>query len=311
MQQVQSADLTAILQAYGHPQFDPGEAAWLALFAHERFAQGEIIVIEFNKLKPGATAKAQFDAYIGQVTPLIQHVGGSVIQVTDILMPGVGDVEGFDYGGGTALLVKYPSRAAYVRALLTDGYRAANQDRIASLAEANLLIGRDTIPAFARLLFRPKRADQVKTPRVDGKTPAQLLDELLGIYPDGGADPTRGQLEALLNLPGFRTTALHYINLYQFDDAAAGIPDRETEHKAYNRKAQSQVAAHGAYPYCRCEIEHHLVGPVAWNLCVFVRWPSFAVFTDLRLDPEYIEAQKHRVDSARRYGNFVTVARNG
>jgi hypothetical protein len=42
---------------------------------------------------------------------------------------------------------------------------------------------------------------------------------------------------------------------------------------------------------------------------IFVRWPSLAVFTDLRLDPSYLEAQKHRVESAETYGNFVTIKR--
>ncbi|HEY3364276.1 MAG TPA: haloalkane dehalogenase [Symbiobacteriaceae bacterium] len=310
MEANRSADLTEILRSYCHPQFDPREAKWRELFAHERYMDGQIVVIEFVKLQAIPTAKAGYDAYIEQVTPVIERAGGRIIKVADVVMPGVGDAEAFDYGGGTAFVCQYPSRAAYVRALLTDAYRAANQLRVAAIAEANLLIGRDTIPAVVRLLFKQKRADQVKTPRVDGKSPRELVEELLRIYPAGGADPTRKQLEALTNMPGFRNAPLYFINLYQFGgDPAARNLSGDEGHKAYNRQARRQVSAHGAFPYFRCEIEHHLLGPVPWDLCVFVRWPSCAVFTDLRLNPEYIEAQKHRVTSAQRYGNFVTIAR--
>jgi hypothetical protein len=48
---------------------------------------------------------------------------------------------------------------------------------------------------------------------------------------------------------------------------------------------------------------------VAWDRFILVSWPSLAVFTDLRLDPVYVEAQKSRVMSADEYGNLITIAR--
>lgn len=57
------------------------------------------------------------------------------------------------------------------------------------------------------------------------------------------------------------------------------------------------------------EGEHRLVSAIPWSRVIFVRWPSLAVFTDMRLDPGYIEAQQHRVESAETYGNFITVKR--
>jgi hypothetical protein len=56
-------------------------------------------------------------------------------------------------------------------------------------------------------------------------------------------------------------------------------------------------------------VTHHLVGPTEWSRFIFVSWPSFAVFTDLRLDPTYVEAQRDRVVSAEEYGNLVNIAR--
>lgn len=49
---------------------------------------------------------------------------------------------------------------------------------------------------------------------------------------------------------------------------------------------------------------------IPWSRVLFVRWPSLAVFTNMRLDPGYIAAQKHRVESAETYGNFVTIKRD-
>jgi hypothetical protein len=42
---------------------------------------------------------------------------------------------------------------------------------------------------------------------------------------------------------------------------------------------------------------------------IFVHGPSLSVFNGMRRDPDSIEAQKLRVESAEKYGNFVTVKR--
>ena len=48
---------------------------------------------------------------------------------------------------------------------------------------------------------------------------------------------------------------------------------------------------------------------ITWSRVIFVCWQSLAVFTDMRLDPDYMEAQKHRTESAETDGNVVTIKR--
>jgi uncharacterized protein (DUF1330 family) len=113
----------------------------------------------------------------------------------------------------------------------------------------------------------------------------------------------------MMHFPGFREQPVHYINLYAFGDGSDPAVKGAAEHDAYNKAAMASVRAHGGRPLLRAEVEHRLVSDIPWSRVLFVRWPSPAVFTDMRLDPEYIEAQKHRVESAETYGNFVTIAR--
>ena len=93
-----------------------------------------------------------------------------------------------------------------------------------------------------------------------------------------------------------------------------GVPTRHQRIDATalhrNAAALPVVLAHGARPKVLANVRHHLAGPIAWERFIFVAWPSFAVFTDLRLDPTYIEAQRDRVVSAEEYGNLVTIARS-
>jgi uncharacterized protein (DUF1330 family) len=159
------------------------------------------------------------------------------------------------------------------------------------------------------MLGEPRSAAEFSTPRIDGKTPEQIIAELLAVYPDGGADPSREQLEVMVNFPGFRGQPVHYINLYAFGDGSDPAVKGEEAHDAYNMAALASVRAHGGYPLLRAEVEHRVTSALPWSRVLFVRWPSLAVFTNMRLDPDYIEAQRHRVESAETYGNFVTIKR--
>lgn len=58
----------------------------------------------------------------------------------------------------------------------------------------------------------------------------------------------------------------------------------------YNMAALASVLAHGGYPLPRATVEHRIVSAIPWSRVLFVRWPSLAVFTDMRLEPGYIEA---------------------
>jgi uncharacterized protein (DUF1330 family) len=161
------------------------------------------------------------------------------------------------------------------------------------------------------MLGEPRSAAEIATPRIDGKTPQQLVAELLAVYPDGGADPTRRQLETMVAFPGFRDQPVHYINLYAFGDGDDPAVKGAAAHDAYNQAAMPFVQAHGGYPLLRAAVEHRIASAIPWSRVLFVRWPSLAVFTDMRLDPGYIAAQTHRVESSETYGNFVTLKREG
>ena len=114
----------------------------------------------------------------------------------------------------------------------------------------------------------------------------------------------------MVEFPGFRDQPVHYINLYAFGDGDDPAVKGAAAHDAYNMAAMATVQAHGGRPLLRAEIAHRLVSAIPWSRVVFVRWPSLAVFTDMRLDPGYLEAQRHRVESAETYGNFITIARD-
>ncbi len=291
-------------------QFDPSVAQWTEVFAHPDFANGEITVIEIARLQP--EGKSTYDTFVAALRRCTAQVGGSIFAVTDILFPGTGDLEGFmNYAGGTVWLARFPSRAAYIAMMLNPTYQQAAAARHAALAEVTLLIaGSNTIPRAAALLFGPERPSSAfKTPYLEGKSPAQLVDALMEHYPDGGADPTRAQLTRMTEYVGFATEPLYFLNLYAFAPGEAAAQEA-SEHQEYNRQALAMVRAHGGRPYMRAKVEHALVTAIPWSLVVFVRWPSAAVFTDLRLTPDYIAAQRHRVQSAQTYGNFVTTKRH-
>ena len=126
------------------------------------------------------------------------------------------------------------------------------------------------------------------------------------MYPDGGTDPAHENLRQMVAWPGFNEQRVHFIDLYAY---GAGFESGAAELAEYNAGAVMHVLHHGGRPQVAIDVAHHLVGPVQWNRVVFVCWPSLAVFFDLRLEPEYLEAQTSRVNSAEVYGNLITVAR--
>jgi uncharacterized protein (DUF1330 family) len=301
-----------IARAYTLPTASPEAAAWDGLIARAETDDAPITVIEIDRLHGGA--RPQHDEYLAAVRAATEQAGGAVYAVSDILEPGVGDLLPYmDYAGGVAVLLSFPSRRAYLMALLSDAWQAGLAARERAVADAIVLVaGENSIPAMARAMFgEPRSASEFSTPNIEDKTPAEIVAELLTIYPDGGADPSRAQLEVMMNFPGFREQPVHYINLYAFGDGSDPAVKGEAAHDAYNQAAMATVRAHGGYPLLRAEVEHRLVSAIPWSRVLFVRWPSLAVFTDMRLDPEYVEAQKHRVESAETYGNFVTIAREG
>jgi uncharacterized protein (DUF1330 family) len=161
------------------------------------------------------------------------------------------------------------------------------------------------VPDAVKMLPPNEPASAFPSGRVQGKTPAAIVDELLSHYPSGDADPTRAILEAMTSYEGFAEQRLHYINLYKLGEGADGVASLNE----YQAKGGAIAMVHGARPKAAGTVRHQLAGRVRWSRFVVVSWPSFAVFTDLRLDPAYIEEQKHRIAAGEAYGNLITIAR--
>ena len=301
-----------VARAYAHPRFDPDESAWREIHGHEDFESGEVYVVELAKLRPGERSKEQYDAYLNAILPSVEGVDGKVVKVNDILTPGVGDVQHFDCAGGAASIVHYPSRAAYMTALLTDEYQAATRLRNEALADVlSFLTGPNVIPMESRFNLNQagKLASEIPTPNVDGKSPEQLVEELLAFYPDGGGDPTRGQLETEVTYQGFRTEPIYFFNLYDFGTGTDAVEKGKVHHRAYFQGAIPYTRARGARPFIRAEVQHNLLGEIDWDVFILVGWPSLSMVIDLRLEPGYQEIQKHRVQIGEPSGNFVAIDR--
>jgi uncharacterized protein (DUF1330 family) len=299
-----SALLDRLVDAYHEPAVDPSRRAWRELLGDDGFTEGPVDVLEFVSLETARGAKARYDRYLAALTEALTSRGARMITVNDTLEVGVGRLPG--YADGVSSLARFPSRAAYVDAMLAPEVVAASRHRRAAVAEAQVLLGSNAVPEPILNLPPNSPASDFPSARVEGKSPAQIVDELLAIYPSGGADPTRSVLERMTRRPGFADQPLTYVNLYEYGPETGGAAALDE----YNSDALPLVLAHGARPKALVEVEQHLVGPTAWSRFIVVSWPSFAVFTDLRLDPAYVDAQTSRIVSARTYGNLISIARD-
>ncbi len=296
--------LDRLTTAYPNERVDPSAAAWEALLADEQSDTAPLVVVEFVQLDAASDARANYNAYLDELAQAIVGVEGEMLSVNDTLMPGLEGLEG--YAGGVSWVASFPTIAAYINAMLDDRVVAVADKRRDAVTEAQVLAGPNLLPDVIKQLPPNEPASDFPSDRVAGKHPDQIVGELLAVYPSGGADPTRSTLEAMVAFDGFVDRRVHFINLYRFNDDVGGGAAALGE---YNAAALPAVLAHGGRPKALVNVTHHLVGPVAWDRFIFVSWPSLAVFTDLRLDPTYIEAQTSRVLSGDQYGNLITLAR--
>jgi uncharacterized protein (DUF1330 family) len=296
--------LPRLLAAYSGPRVDPPAEAWAKLVAAGEGATQPIAVLEFVSLRGTPNAASDYDAYLAALAPAVIAVGGGMISVNDTMMSGLEGLE--DYAGGVSWAATFPTINAYIEAVLDDTVIAAASMRRAATDDAHLLAGANRLPDAIKQLPPNEPASAFPSARVVGKSPREIVDALLAVYPSGGADPTERALESMVAFPGFNKQRVHYINLYRFNEAPGG---GSAALGGYNAAAMPVALAHGGRPKLLVDVQHHLVAPVRWNRFIFVSWPSLAVFTDLRLDPAYIEAQKDRVISAEQYGNLITIAR--
>lgn len=291
-----------LAQAYPDPELDPSPAAWAALLADETLAGQPITVVEFAAI-PDPEQRHLYDDFVGAVAANAVAQGGELIGVSDVWRAGLEQPTGYE--GGVVWVAAFPSRDAYIATMLSPEVVEGGERRRAAIADPHLLVGVNLVPAALAELPPPGPAEEYPHDLVRGKSAGQVVDELLAIYPDGGADPTREVLEAMLARDDVSTQAVSYVNLYAFSDddpGAAGITE-------YNTEALPFVLAHGARPKVVFNVAQQLLGDTTWNRVIYVRWPSLEVFTDLRLTPGYVEAQKVRVSSSDAYGNLITIDR--
>lgn len=291
--------LERLTAAYGDSAANPSAEAWQALLDDPGYETQSIAVVEFVRLTDGGADA--YNAFLDALVPAVAAGGGTMISINDILFPGLEGLD--DYEGGASWVAEFPSIRAYVDALLDPAVVATAAGRSEAVEEAQILAGPNLLPEVIRQLGPNDVASDYPSDRVQGKSADEIIAELLAIYPSGGADPTEATLRRMIALPGFQDQRVHFINLYRFNEGG------EASLGEYNAAALPSVLAHGARPKALVNITHRLAGPTAWDRFIFVAWPSLAVFTDLRLDPSYIEAQESRVVSGEEYGNLINIAR--
>lgn len=296
--------LQRLTSTYSDPKLDPSAAAWEALIADGAVNTGPISVVEFVQLREGDGARSSYETFLATLTDAVPDAGGTLLSINDILFPGIEGLEAYE--GGISWIATFPTIDAYVQTMLDPRVAGAAESRRNAIVEAQVLAGPNLLPDVILQLPPNEPASAFPSERVAGKSPDEIVAELLQIYPSGGADPTEATLRRMTELEGFADQRIHFINLYRFNDAAGGGEQALGE---YNAAALPVVLAHGGRPKVLANVTHNLVGPTAWDRFIFVSWPSLSVFTDLRLDPTYIDAQKNRVMSAEQYGNLIHIAR--
>ena len=291
-----------LAQAYPDPVADPSPAAWQALLADPTLAGVAVTVLEFAGVRDDA-GRAAYSSFVDAIAAAAEARHGHLIGVSDIRRNGLEVPTGYE--GGMVWVATFPSRDAYIDAVLDPSVASAAAGRRDAVVDPYQFVGVNLVPETLLQLPSPGPADDLPHDLVRGREVSSLVDELLSIYSDGGPDPTRASLEEMLSRPDMQTQAVSYVNLYAFsagDTGAAGITE-------YNTGALPFVLAHGARPKAVFNVAQQLLGSTEWNRVIYVRWPSIEVFTDLRLTPGYIEAQKARVSSSDAYGNLITVDR--
>ena len=85
--------LTAV---YADPDIDPSADALEELLNHPDFTKGEIVFLEIAALK-SAEASSAYNVFLDVLGPEIKQAGGELLQIYDILSPGIGDLDKYNY----------------------------------------------------------------------------------------------------------------------------------------------------------------------------------------------------------------------
>lgn len=108
--------------------------------------ESPIVMVNLIRLKDEATGIDQgktgaeaFAAYGRGIAPYLAEVGGEVLAATDSVEGIIGPAEP---EWDLVLLVRYPSRQAFVRMISNPGYQREHEHRAAGVEEARLILSR-------------------------------------------------------------------------------------------------------------------------------------------------------------------------
>jgi uncharacterized protein (DUF1330 family) len=114
-----------------------------ALSADEH--DGPVVMLNLVKYQDGG--KEEYLAYSRGFVPLLKQLGGTILWGGDVTGVAIGDdgADDWDY----AVLVRYPSRRAFVDVMTSEAYAAINPHRLAALTKHVLLPVSETYSKFA------------------------------------------------------------------------------------------------------------------------------------------------------------------
>lgn len=123
---------------------EPTRAQLDALAADEH--DGPVVMLNLVKYRQ-PDGKQQYLDYSRGFVPLLKQLGGTILWGGDVTGIAIGDdiADAWDY----AVLVRYPSRQAFVDVMTSDAYAAINPHRLAALTKHLLLPVTETYSKFA------------------------------------------------------------------------------------------------------------------------------------------------------------------
>jgi uncharacterized protein (DUF1330 family) len=94
----------------------------------------------------GAGGKEEYLTYSRGFIPLLKQIGGTILWGGDVTGVAIGDdaADDWDY----AVLVRYPSRQAFVDVMTSEAYAAINPHRLAALTKHLILPVSETYSKF-------------------------------------------------------------------------------------------------------------------------------------------------------------------
>lgn len=116
------------------PTVDPTPDQIRALAAEARTATGPVVMVNLLRFA-GEEGRASYRAYAEQALPLLHRAGASVVYAGEAAAAVIGP----DPWWHEVLLVRYPSRQAFLDAVMDPEYQAFTHLRTAALEDARLV----------------------------------------------------------------------------------------------------------------------------------------------------------------------------